>query len=156
MGVAITFLLSLMIILLSFFTLGRQMIVSYGNVSDSWTTLRKLSVEKADTKLTGPIGLSVSATSTVEMILANEGGNAIGRFADWNVIFEVQKASGEWRTGHDIRCEVENLDSPPLFNDEKTVRVPRWRSHEHRAPKCVSRPCLPDLFAPQIHGRRSG
>ncbi len=94
MGVAITFLLSLMIILLSFFTLGRQMIVSYDNVSDSWTTLRKLSVEKADTKLTGPIGLSVSATSTVEMILANEGGNAIGRFADWNVIFEVQKASG--------------------------------------------------------------
>ena len=86
--------MSLMIFLVAFLTLGRQMIVSYDGVADSWTTLRKLSSEKADTKLTGPIGLSVRATSTVEMILANEGNNAIGRFADWNVIFEVQKASG--------------------------------------------------------------
>ena len=93
-GVAITFLLSMMIILLSFFTLGRQMIVSYGNISDSWTTLRKFSTEQANTRLTGPIGLSVSATSTVEIILVNEGSVTIGRFADWNVIFEVQKASG--------------------------------------------------------------
>lgn len=83
-----------MIILVSFLTLGREMIASYDGVADSWITLRKLSVEKADTKLTGPIGLSVSASSAVEIILANEGRNAIGRFADWNVIFEVQKASG--------------------------------------------------------------
>lgn len=86
--------MSLIIILISFLTLGREMIVTYDGVADSWTTLRKLSTEKADTRLTGPTGLSVSATSTVEMILVNEGNVAIGRFADWNVIFEVQKASG--------------------------------------------------------------
>lgn len=86
--------MSLMVILVSFLTLGGEMIATYDSVADSWITLRKLSSEKADTKLTGPTGLSVSAASTVEITLVNEGSNAIGPFADWNVIFEVQKASG--------------------------------------------------------------
>ena len=94
MSVAITYLISLALFVVAFLTLGREMLATYDGVTASWTTLRNLSSEKANTRLTGPTGLSVSATSTVEIILVNEGIVAIGRFKDWNVIFEVQKASG--------------------------------------------------------------
>ena len=94
MSVAITYLISLALFVVAFLTLGREMIATYDGVTASWTTLRNLSSEKANTRLTGPTGLSVSPTSTVEIILLHEGIVPIWRFKDWNVIFEVQQASG--------------------------------------------------------------
>ena len=49
---------------------------------------------ETDTRISGPIGMSVNATSTVTMTLANDGDVTLGRFADWDAIMEIQTSPG--------------------------------------------------------------
>ena len=92
--VAVISLIAISITLTTLFTLGGNMLTIFGDVTDSWATLQERSEEKADTKIAGPTGLSVSATSTVQITVTNEGDVALGRFSDWDVIFEIQRAPG--------------------------------------------------------------
>ena len=92
--VSITYLLTGLLITATVFTLGGDMLGSFKDVTDSWSSLEARSQQRADTKVTGPTGLSVNATSTVQINLANRGRVALGQFSDWDVIFEIQQAPG--------------------------------------------------------------
>ena len=89
MHVVITYALTASLILGTLMTIGRDMVAAFGDISDSWDAMVSRSQVQADTRISGPIGLSVSATSTVTMTLANEGDVTLGRFADWDAIMEV-------------------------------------------------------------------
>ncbi len=67
---------------------------SFTDITTSWDVLQQRADSSADTRIAGPVGLSVSATSTVEITLVNEGDSAVARFADWDVLFEVQQSPG--------------------------------------------------------------
>ena len=95
MHVVITYLVTAVLTLVTILTIGREMMVSFDDITSSWTTVQERSQDESDTKITGPIGLTVSATSTsVQITLANKGKTALGEFADWDVIFEIQKSPG--------------------------------------------------------------
>ena len=76
------------------FSLGGDMLDIFGDLTDSWITLEARAEERADTKIAGPTNLSVTASSTVQITLVNEGKVALARYADWDVIFEIQKGPG--------------------------------------------------------------
>ena len=76
------------------FNVGESLLNSFQEITGGWTVLQMRSEQKADTKITGPMGLAVSASSTVQMTLVNEGDVPVGEFSDWDVIFEVQEAPG--------------------------------------------------------------
>ena len=80
--------------LITVVTLSERMMASFADVTTSWDALQQRADGRADTRIGGPVGLSVSATSTVEITLVNEGDAALGLFADWDVIFEVQQSPG--------------------------------------------------------------
>ena len=67
---------------------------SFTDVTTSWDVLQQRADSRADTRIAGPLGLTVSATSTVEITLVNEGDSALALFADWDVLFEVQESPG--------------------------------------------------------------
>ena len=94
MSTAITYLLTGFCIAATVFTLAGDMLMSFDDVTDAWTESEARSEKKTGTRIAGPIGLSVSATSTVQITLENEGEDALGQFSDWDVIFEVQEAPG--------------------------------------------------------------
>ena len=76
------------------FTIAGDMLGTFRDAADSWSDLHDRSQRRADTKLSGPIGLAVIATSTVQVTLTNEGKVALGQFAKWDVLFEIQEAPG--------------------------------------------------------------
>jgi hypothetical protein len=92
--VLITFLVTISLTLATLLTLGTDLLVTFGDVTEAWGDLEARTEQTADTKIAGPIGLSVSATSTVQITIANEGGVALGEFARWDVIFEIQQSPG--------------------------------------------------------------
>ena len=94
MHVSITYLLTGVLIAMVVFTLGGDMLSTFRDFTDSWTSLQSRSEQRADTKITGPINLSVSATSTIQITIVNKGNVALGQFSDWDVIFEIQQAPG--------------------------------------------------------------
>jgi hypothetical protein len=94
MYMAITFVLSFLLIFTSLLTIGRDLVDAFSVVSNSWLVLQHRSEEKANTMLAGPVGLSVISTPTIQMTLVNEGDLPLAQFADWDVIFEVQQNPG--------------------------------------------------------------
>ena len=90
MHIVVTFLITASLLMSVVFTVGQDLVTTYDTVAGSWTVLLARSQQRADTKVAGPIGLSVSATSTVQITLVNEGEVALGKFGDWDVLFEVQ------------------------------------------------------------------
>ena len=94
MHVAIAYLLTALFISVTFFTLGGDVLNTFGDITDAWTTVQARSEQRADTKVTGPIGLSMEATSTVKITLTNEGKVPLDLFSDWDVIFEIQTDPG--------------------------------------------------------------
>jgi hypothetical protein len=92
--VVITYALTASLIVGTLMTIGGDMISAFGDISDSWDAMVSRSQAETDTRISGPIGLSVSATSTVTMTLANEGDVTLGRFADWDAIMEIQTSPG--------------------------------------------------------------
>ena len=89
-----TFLISLLLILIAGLTLAGDLLATFESLTQSAISVRSRSEQRANTKIAGPLGLSVSATSTFQITLKNEGSVALGQFADWDVIMEVQKAPG--------------------------------------------------------------
>ena len=94
MHVAIAFFFTTVVLIVVLFAIGRDMLATFGDIADAWQVVETRTERRSDTKITGPMTLSVSATSTVRVTLVNEGRVALGAFADWDVIFEVQKAPG--------------------------------------------------------------
>ena len=94
MSAAITYLLTGFCIAATVFTLAGDMLRSFDDVTDAWTESEARSEKKTGARISGPDGLSVSATSTVQITLENEGKGTLGQFSDWDVIFEVQEAPG--------------------------------------------------------------
>ena len=91
MNVLIGFLLTVSVLMVTLFTIAGDMLGTFRDITDSLDKIRTLSEDRADTSIAGPTGLSVAATSTVRVTLANDGRVALGRFSDWDVIFEIQK-----------------------------------------------------------------
>ena len=75
-------------------TIGRDMLVTFGGVADAWTDLRTRTEVMQQTRIAGPVGLSVAATSTVQITVTNEGDASLGRFDDWDVILKTQQSPG--------------------------------------------------------------
>ena len=94
MHAAIAFFFTTTVLIVVLFAIGTDMLDTFGDVTDAWHVIEARTEERSDTKITGPLALSVSATSTVQMTIVNEGRVALGGFADWDVIFEVQTAPG--------------------------------------------------------------
>ena len=92
--VVVAHMLSTALVLIVLATLGERMMASFTDVTTSWDVLQQRADSRADTRIAGPVGLSVSATSTVEITLVNEGDSALALFADWDVLFEVQESPG--------------------------------------------------------------
>ncbi len=94
MSVAITFLITLAMVTSVSFVLAEDMVDVYESVTGSWTVLLTRSESKADTRISGPTGLEVQATSTVQIVVTNDGDVALAQFPDWDVIFEIQESPG--------------------------------------------------------------
>ena len=76
------------------FTLGRDLLGVFTDMRDSWALLETRSTQRADTIITGPGSLSVQTVPKIRITLTNEGDIAVGRFGDWDVIFEIQQSPG--------------------------------------------------------------
>ena len=71
MHVIVTYILTASLIIGTLITIAGDMLNAFGDISDSWDGLVSRSQVNADTRISGPIGLSVNATSTVSMTLTN-------------------------------------------------------------------------------------
>ena len=94
MHVVVTYVMTVAFMLVTLFIFGERMIGVFDDQSAAWEASMARREERADTRITGPSDLSVSATSTAELILANEGDLPLASFSSWDVIFEVQRDSG--------------------------------------------------------------
>ena len=90
----ISYLLTFPLLMLTLFALGRDLVGTVDTLTSSSARLQVRSRERADTRIAGPIRLSLSATSTFEVTIANNGGVTLGKFGDWDVILEVQESPG--------------------------------------------------------------
>jgi hypothetical protein len=88
------FLITLMLVVVTSLTLGGDLLATFDSLTRSAASVRSRSEENASTMISGPLGLSISATSTFQITLKNEGSVSLGQFADWDAIIEVQKAPG--------------------------------------------------------------
>ena len=94
MQVAVAFFFTISVLVIVLFVIGKDMLDTFSDVTDAWYVVEARTERRSDTKITGPTELSVSATSTVQMTIVNEGGVPLRGFAGWDVIFEVQTAPG--------------------------------------------------------------
>ena len=90
----ISYLLTFPLLMLTLFALGRDLIGTVDTLTGSSAMLHARSLDRADTRIAGPIGLSVSDSSSFEMTIANTGNVTLGKFDDWDVIVEVQESPG--------------------------------------------------------------
>lgn len=93
MSVAITFLFTSSILLLALFGFATDLIDTYALLTRSWTALQDRSLDQANTRIAGPIGLSIAPSSTVSLTISNEGSRSLSDFARWNVFFDVRASS---------------------------------------------------------------
>ena len=70
------------------------MMESFIDITASWMELRERSEVRAETRIAGPSDLSLTSTTDVDITITNEGDVPLSSFEDWDVIFEVQEASG--------------------------------------------------------------
>jgi len=75
-------------------TVGDSLIETFGDVTTGWVDQQGRIEEQADTRVTSPFGLEVTASSTVQVTLTNDGSESLGMFDDWDLIFEVQESPG--------------------------------------------------------------
>ena len=94
MNVSITFLLTAAITLLVLFTFGADLSNVFGEVSDSWTESEERRKLAGDASIAGPTGQWAGVDPTLRLTLTNTGRVALDRFADWDVVFEIQKDPG--------------------------------------------------------------
>ena len=73
MHVTITFFSTTVVLIVVLFAVGRDMLATFGDVSDAWHLVETRTEKRFDTKVTGPMAVSVSTTSTVQATIVNEG-----------------------------------------------------------------------------------
>jgi hypothetical protein len=115
LSVAITFLLTGIFFLLVLFSFGRDMIVSFGRISDSWAAVEARRERDIETTIAGPPGQWAGAEDEVNVTISNTGKVALGQFADWDVVFEIQQGSGLGI------AYVSYVDTGPLAANQWTV-----------------------------------
>ena len=76
------------------FTLSVDPVESYKKVTASWDETQERLQDKTHTVINGPTGQWAGAEPTVELTIANIGKVALERFADWDVVFEIQTSPG--------------------------------------------------------------
>jgi archaellum component FlaG (FlaF/FlaG flagellin family) len=94
MTTAISFMLSLLLVGGLAFTLGGDLLGAFRSISFVWTDFEDRYEDRAFTRISGPSSITTTVTSTVEITISNKGETTIGEFPDWDVIAEIQKASG--------------------------------------------------------------
>ena len=63
------FLITLMLVVVTSLTLGGDLLATFDSLTRSAASVRSRSEESAGTKIAGPLGLSISATSTFQITL---------------------------------------------------------------------------------------
>ena len=107
----ITFMLTVAVMMSIVLTVGDNLLSTFSDVTGAWTVMLER-VELAEkTKVGGPVGLSMSASSTVEITLSNQGDVSLARFDDWDVIFEIQGSPG-----FDVAYLAYSTSTPPTTN----------------------------------------
>ncbi len=86
--------ISMAIMLSVVLTVGDSLIETFGDVSTEWVGQQDRIEDQADTRVTGPFGLEITASSTVQVTLINDGKEPLAMFDDWDLIFEVQESPG--------------------------------------------------------------
>jgi hypothetical protein len=76
------------------FTVWRNMIVTFDDVTGAWNVVRDRAAERAATLVTSPAGQTVNDTDAVSLKFANTGETVLGNFDDWDLIFEMKGVSG--------------------------------------------------------------
>ena len=90
MSVAVTFLLTTIMMASILFALGDRALTAFARISETWTDVEERSLGDIQTRLRGPIGLTAKAASTtVEIILTNIGDDPLEQFSKWDVIIET-------------------------------------------------------------------
>ena len=89
MSMAITFVVSMMAILTVTFTLGQDMMQAFTDFSGTWIRQERRLEAQSDTRLSSPFGATVGESSTVRLILVNDGDEVLGSFQDWDLIIET-------------------------------------------------------------------
>ena len=93
MSMAITFVVSMMAILTVTFTLGQDMMQAFTDFSGTWIRQERRLEAQSDTRLSSPFGATVGESSTVRLILVNDGDEVLGSFQDWDLIIETLRPS---------------------------------------------------------------
>ena len=93
MNVVLVFVVMSSATLLITFTLFGNTLVTFGDLFVAWTALEARSEQRAATKIAGTSTLSMQAVPMIKLTLTNEGDVSVGRFEDWDVIFETQLSS---------------------------------------------------------------
>ena len=111
MNVAISSLLVTAITLGVLFTLGRDLITTFGQVTDSWNSSEERWEHQINTKIAAPPGQWTGEGATVELTVVNSGTRPMEKFADWDLILETQRESGL-----DIDYPTYTTTTPPGTN----------------------------------------
>lgn len=90
----ITYLLSTILLIAVMFTMAQRGLGIFADVTDTWIMFEDRTDQNRKTRLTGPVGLTADKAGPVYITLVNEGDVALGDFDNWDVIFEIQEASG--------------------------------------------------------------
>ena len=86
-------LFSVVFLLGALLTINEALLRVFGQVTDGSRVVLERSLLREDTTIAGPTELTVKATTTIEITIANEGNVTLGRFSDWDVIFEILETS---------------------------------------------------------------
>ena len=94
MGIAVAYLVTGLLLFSTLLTFGRDTMVTFEDNNNSWVGLEARSERKAETRITGPSGLSVQSAPRVQITIANRGDVSLAQFSDWDVIVETQRSAG--------------------------------------------------------------
>ena len=111
-----------MLVVVTSLTLGDDLLATFDSLAHSAASVRSGSEESTNTKIAGPLGLSISATSAFQITLKNEGSVSLGQFADWDAIIHVQKAPGLGIAYLNVASSTAEIVGPGILDpDEEMV-----------------------------------
>ena len=95
MVVAITFLVTTVLMIGVVFTMGEDALTSFKGLIEAWPDLEERWQAGIDTRFSGPTDLQVKATSTTfQIVLSNQGETSLEQFSQWDVVMEIQENPG--------------------------------------------------------------
>ncbi len=88
---------------------------AFAGLSDSWTAREVRRLRQSRTAIVGHAGQQTQASSTVKLKVSNIGDVPISQFANWDLIFEIQREPGLGI------AYLEYVSSTPLSLNQWTV-----------------------------------